>query len=118
MFDNLRPEMPMVRWNWSIYGDADLFHPGPHGGQRLADGAFLRLERQTLRRLPASGDIVFTIRIYVDPLDAVTARPDGPAVAKELMDQLGALDATQLAYKGMTDERDAVMTRLAAVAAQ
>jgi hypothetical protein len=110
MFDNLRPEMPMVRWNWSIYGDAELFHPSPHADQRLADGAFLRLERQTLRRLPASGDIVFTIRIYVDPLDAVTSRDDGAATAKELMAQLGALDPAQLAYKGMTEERDAVMT--------
>ena len=27
MFDNLRPETPMLRWNWSLYGDERLFHP-------------------------------------------------------------------------------------------
>jgi hypothetical protein len=27
MFDHLRPEMPVLRWNWSLYGDDALFHP-------------------------------------------------------------------------------------------
>ena len=36
---------------------------------------YLRHKRQTLRRLPASGDILFTIRIYVQPLAALAGQP-------------------------------------------
>src|SRR5690606_39242056 len=30
MFDNLRPEGGMIRWNWSLFGDGRLFHPDSH----------------------------------------------------------------------------------------
>src|SRR3569623_1403273 len=65
MFDNLRPETPVILWNWSLYGDDRLFHPdvGRPDERRFGDAAraehiHLRSERQTLRRLPQSGDIV------------------------------------------------------------
>jgi hypothetical protein len=116
MFDSMRPEMGMVRWNWSLYGDAALFHPEPEGEHDFAGGAFLRVERQTLRKLPASGDIVFTIRIYVDPLEAVTGRADGPRIAAGLLEQLMGLDDAQLRYKGMSKARDAMAERLRALA--
>ncbi len=63
MFDNLRPEIAMIRWNWSLYGDDQLFHPesadprGPRFGPGArAENIFLRVERQTLRKLPQSRD--------------------------------------------------------------
>ncbi len=40
MFDALRPETPMIRWNFSLYGDDRLFHPdvlGP-GEARFGTG--------------------------------------------------------------------------------
>ena len=40
-----------------------------NAGERL----FVRSERQTLRRLPQTGAIVFTIGVYVEPLAALTA---------------------------------------------
>jgi hypothetical protein len=59
MFDNLRVDMPVVRWNWSVYGDPELFHPNTHetgegrfGPGPVARNVYLRLERQTLRKLP------------------------------------------------------------------
>ena len=80
MFDKLH--QPVQRFNWSIQAGDALYHPLSHSGrveraeQRpskfgdadLNAAAFIRVERQTLRKLPASGDILFTIRIYLDPL--------------------------------------------------
>ena len=117
MFDNMRAETPMIRWNWSLYGDDRLYHPevsGPDIRRFGADMAniFLRVERQTLRRLPLGGDIVFTIRIHVDPLAALEAQPEAGRIATALAEQLLALDAAQLGYKGLTLERDRLVARL------
>lgn len=119
MFDNLRPETPVIRWNWSLYGDDRLFHPdvaGPRerrfGAGAPAEHVVLRSERQTLRRLPLSGDIVFTIKIAVDPLDDLERHSRGPQIAAALIAQLEALTDQQLAYKGMTAERERVIARL------
>lgn len=38
----------------------------------------LRVERQTLRRLPKTGAIVFTIRVYLTPLEDLVKEPDVP----------------------------------------
>ena len=38
-----------------------------NAGERL----FLRVERQTIRRLPESSSIVFTIRVHIDPLSSI-----------------------------------------------
>lgn len=125
MFDNLRPETPMIRWNWSLFGDDRLHHPeGGHPHRpRFGDGtraahAFLRVERQTLTRLPHSRDIVFTIGIHVDPLDALAGLDDGAQRARALHEQIAALNPEQVAYKGLTLERDLVLARLAEIAAR
>ncbi|MGA9659225.1 MAG: DUF3445 domain-containing protein [Asticcacaulis sp.] len=123
IFDNLRPEQPVVRWNWSFYGDDRLFHPHSHAPDRprfgegeRADKVFLRLERQTVRKLPVSGDILFTIRIYIDPLEAIERRADASELAKALSAQLQAMTPEQLDYKGLTLESDRLLKRLATIA--
>ncbi|PLK23722.1 hypothetical protein C0V72_08185 [Porphyrobacter sp. TH134] len=75
--ETLRPGAIYGRCNWFIAATdnrrwlpdrppAEAFaHVTPHNaGETL----FVRSERQTLRRLPATGAIVFTIGIYVEPL--------------------------------------------------
>lgn len=121
MFDNLRPEIPMIRWNWSVYGDADLFHPHNSPARRFGAGAraenvFLRVERQTLRRLPQSLDILFTIRVIVDPLEELERHSDAPRIARALIGQLLSFTAEQLDYKGLTLERDRLVRRLREIA--
>jgi hypothetical protein len=123
MFDHLRPEMPVIRWNWSIYGDDALFHPesaSPEtrrfGTGARAEHVFLRVERQTLRRLPQSRDILFTIRIYVDPLEGLERLPEAPAIATALINQLMTLSDEQLSYKGLTLERNRLAARLRQIA--
>jgi hypothetical protein len=118
MFDNMRPETAMIRWNWSVYGDGALHHPSDSPPRRFgpgerAESIFLRVERQTLRRLPLSGDILFTIRIAVDPLAVLERHTDGSRIAAAMIEQLLALDDAQLAYKGLSLERDRLVARLA-----
>lgn len=121
MFDGMRPGNVALRWNWSLYGDAALFHPADSPPRRFGDGeradpVFLRVERQTLTKLPASGDILFAIGIHVDPLAALERQPEAPSIAAALIAQLEALDEAQLAYKGLTLERGRLVARLREIA--
>jgi hypothetical protein len=117
MFDNMRPETPMVRWNWSLYGDDALFHPGESPPRRFgeaetAERVFLRVERQTLRRLEQSGDIAFLIRVAVDPLELLERHSGGERIAAAIADQIEALDDAQLDYKGLSGEKERLIRRL------
>lgn len=123
MFDNIRPSNAVIRWNWSIYGDAELHHPESanpvrrrFGAGVRAENAFLRVERQTLRKLPVSGDIVFAIGIHVDPVEALVRHGDGARIAATLAEQVAGLDAEQLAYKGLVAERDQLLAVLNGIA--
>lgn len=124
IFENLKVEQPVWRVNWSIYPDDELHHPESKerprdwfNGGDLAPEAFVRVERQTLRRLPASGDILFTVRIHVDPFAAFRRHPEGAQLAASLREQILGLDQAQLAYKALTEHRDAVAAALARIAA-
>jgi len=117
MFDNLMPDRIVIRWNWSLYGDGALAHPNVppsprYGAGEMADPVFLRSERQTMRRLPQSGDILFAIKVSVDPLESLERHPNGATIAQSLIAQLGALSDEQIAYKGMTGERERLVRRL------
>ena len=129
MFDNLKVEQPVQRLNWSLQARHELYYPlsdiqrNARANQRpskfddlaaVARG-FARVERQTLRKLPRSGDILFTIRIYLDPLDFLLRYPDGGAIAASFASQLTALDTAQLDYKGLTADRDRLVEFLATV---
>ena len=123
MFDNLKVEQPVFRFNWSINPDADLHYPASKAHGALPDGhalsletTFARVERQTLRKLPVSGDILFTIRIYTDPLAALRTLPDARRVASVFADQIEALTLPQATYKGLATKRAALVAELRAVA--
>ncbi|WP_346892182.1 DUF3445 domain-containing protein [uncultured Roseibium sp.] len=120
IFDNLTSEQLVGRYNWSIYDDPDLHHPqakqlAPQieetGAGALAH-LFVRVERQTLRRLPKSGDILFTIKIHHDPIPLLKSHERGAELAAGLAAQLRDLDDRQVAYKGLTQYRRAIATEL------
>ncbi len=74
MFDRLGDRI-VWRRNWFVHPDPQLFQPDrPVDGDPVIEGSrcgaelFLRSERQTLRRLPATGWILFTIRTQQEPL--------------------------------------------------
>lgn len=103
-FANLRVERPVWRANWSVVESPELFHPGQrqpvadlspdNAGERL----WLRVERQTLRRLPGTGATVFTIRTLVEPLARTVRRP---GAAKAMAERFAEMDAGAAAYKGL-----------------
>lgn len=122
IFANLKVEMPVSRLNWSIYTDDELHHPQPksrprHWFEDAAEfSAFVRVERQTLRRLPVSGDILFTVKIYVDPIEAFRTHPDGARLALGLRDNVLSLNAGQLAYKALDRGRERLVRALEQIA--
>ena len=69
-----------------------------------------------MRRLPRSGDILFTVRVHVDPVAAFARAPRGRELAQALHDQLAALNPEQLAYKGIVEARERLLDALAALA--
>jgi dimethylamine monooxygenase subunit A len=123
MFDNLLVDRPVFRWNWSVYSEAKLHHPASNntdakqfGEGSLNGNVILRLERQTLRKLPMSGDILFTIRIYLDPVEVLLTHPDGALLAVAINEQLAALTDAEISYKGLSGERDRLSMRLKEIA--
>ena len=125
MFDGLQGQA-VERFNWSIQADNALYHPlsnveridrATNRPTRFPDGeidahAFIRVERQTLRKLPVAGDILFTIRIHLDPLAVLAGHPDRATLAVSFAAQLEALDLAQLDYKGLTSDRDRLVAVL------
>jgi hypothetical protein len=96
-FDHLHADRPVWRVNWALNDDPSLFQPvrrqeretdqaitAENAGERL----FVRCERQTLRRLPISGWILFTIKTYVDPIASLAGRPDAAAGLASAVRQL------------------------------
>ncbi|TIW65404.1 MAG: DUF3445 domain-containing protein, partial [Mesorhizobium sp.] len=129
MFDGLQGQA-VERYNWSIQAGDALYHPlsnlqridrATNRPTRFADGdidahAFIRVERQTLRKLPVSRDILFTIRIHLDPLKVLARHPDRATLAASFAAHLEALDEAQLDYKGLTADRDRLVAFLADMA--
>jgi len=80
-----------ARLNWSLMDDPTLFQPTgkwrtAHDAsiteQNAGDRLYLRVERQTLRRLPESDAILFGIRVHVYPLArSVTTRESAAALS-------------------------------------
>lgn len=121
IFDGLQIAQPVERLNWSVNTTDDLFLPvskhrrPPYAEAFTLEERFVRVERQTLRKLPVSGDILFTIRIYIDPVAVIARHPQARKLAASFADQLEALDDQQTAYKGLTLQRTELVRKLRAL---
>lgn len=114
-FDRLHVDKPVWRLNWSVMDDQTLFQPGGHGRtgvnpavtvRNAGDTLWLRMERQTLRRMPASSDVLFTIRVHVWPLSRLVQRPERAA---QLAAAIRALPEPLRRYKSLPPIIDAVL---------
>ncbi len=131
IFDNLLVDQPVKRANWSLHHSDALYHPrgeavraaraagraDPHDETDYDARGYYRRERQTLRKLPQSGDILFTIRIDIDPIDTLRRLPEGREAAALLVEQLGRMTPEQLRYKGMEADMATLQEVLAGIAA-
>jgi hypothetical protein len=110
-FALLKSDKPVWRLNWGIFDDPALFQPaaGPprtispaNAGELL----WLRVERQTLRRLPGTGAVVFTIRTHITRLDrAIRMRQD----AADLADAIRDMSEETRHYKRIDAVADALL---------
>ncbi|MEM8592944.1 MAG: DUF3445 domain-containing protein [Pseudomonadota bacterium] len=68
VFEAVRADRPMWRYNQLWYHDAALFQPRSAGDRRekpKGQGDYLRTERQCLVRMPETGGLIFSIHTYV-----------------------------------------------------
>jgi hypothetical protein len=101
-FARLPDDRIFERSNWSLYddgawdrsaGDALGRIPPELGTDpAVAEHLWLRMERQTLRRLPTTRWLVFTIRIHRHP---VTELATHPRLAEHLRSAMASLDAAE-----------------------
>lgn len=121
-FERLQADRPVWRANWSLSDDPVLHQPSSafrrtatevtaaDAGRQL----WLRVERQTLRRLPRTGLVLFTILTFVEPLASLA---QDRRLAGLLADRLGELPAAMLAYKNLATRLPAITTYLRTTAA-
>ncbi|MGE3142598.1 MAG: heme-dependent oxidative N-demethylase subunit alpha family protein [Hyphomonadaceae bacterium] len=88
IFDAVAADSVLERFNWTVQAGGAHFTPDGAPLRALAEAApeseaasllHLRVERQTVRRLPETGGVLFTIRVTLDPLVAVFAEPGAKA---------------------------------------
>ncbi|MCB9960999.1 MAG: DUF3445 domain-containing protein [Hyphomonas sp.] len=98
MFDAIRPGQVLERFNWTVQAGDARFTPSSAPLKALAaetadadalDVLHLRVERQTISKLPESGLLLFTIRIVVDPLRAALDTPHHVAAFRQAWEGTG-----------------------------
>jgi hypothetical protein len=105
-FDRLKPDRSFWRLNWTLLDDPTLHQPfsirrSPSG--ELGDWYF-RVERQTLRQLPMTKAIVFTIRNYV--ASAKMLQELDPEFGTNLLLALDTAPEAMQGYKGWVGVAD------------
>ena len=101
-FDKMTIGPISARMNWSLQIGTDLFTP--HRAQRQAAAGdldnhqlCLRLESQTLRKLPQTGFVLFTIRTHIEP---VSRWKHTPNAIEDLAKMLNDMSSESQSYKG------------------
>jgi hypothetical protein len=117
----LKDGRPVWRQNWSVVASAQLDLSAKHNeemrrrkalitAENAGSACFLRVERQTLSRLPQSGAVLFTIHSYVAAVGELATDPDWAVRFRRLLE---STPPELLAYKGMTGYLSALLAYLA-----
>ena len=108
-FQRITVEKPVWRSNWIIQDHPALFQPQIPSAQlvKTPDELWIRMERQTLRRLPKTGGILFTIRGYQQPLPEYLAR--SKQIAQNLRTMLERLPDDVAQYKSVLKYRPNIL---------
>ena len=92
MFNAVQPGVIMERRNWTVVNSADPYLPDAAPVHRRLEGLplaeagrglYLRVERQTVRKLSATGAVLFTIRAWRHPLAELNGEPEKKAAFAE-----------------------------------
>ena len=98
LFAAMKPGKPLLRYNWSLQPGNELYWRDKLAPRDPAAAQYWRVERQTLRRLPETGAIVFMIRIYLHRRSDIERDPE---VKQNLQALLERLAADEKVYKGL-----------------
>jgi dimethylamine monooxygenase subunit A len=99
VFSNLRESVILERHNWTVQWSDARYTPDAcdiRANAAQADSGagasqlFLRVERQTIRLLPKTGAVLFTIRIRLTPLAALLSQSDHFAAFRQAWDNAPA----------------------------
>ena len=113
LLERLRPGRPVWRANWAIRA-TDALDLSPRAGPVPVDDVdagnagetlVVRVERQTLSRLPGTGAILFTIHTRSRPLDMVAGEPER---ARRLLEAVRSMPPEMARYKGITPVQGAL----------
>jgi hypothetical protein len=116
-FDHLKPDRLVWRLNWGIVDSPARFQPArippaePITAEKAGERLWLRVERQTLRKLPETAAVVFTIRTHITRLDRAIATPQAAA---DLASAIAAMPLEMQRYKQVAAFAPALLAWLAA----
>jgi dimethylamine monooxygenase subunit A len=123
---------PCERFNWQVTPMATLFFPhgNPHEAnaqamrsvlsqlrerpERAGELLYIRVERQTLSRLPESRGVAFSLHTYSDPLSSLESDPGS---ASAMLGLLEAYAEDRWRYSEMDIVREPLLAYLRSVAA-
>jgi dimethylamine monooxygenase subunit A len=131
VLSSVHEDTPCERFNWQVTPMGTLFFPhDPHRANADAMRAvcdalcrdpgtagellFIRVERQTLSRLPASGAVAFSLHTYSDPLSVLEADPQA---AHSMLRLLEGYSDSRWHYSEMDIVREPLLNYLRRVAA-
>ena len=108
-FERITAEKTVWRSNWIIQDHPALFQPQIPSAPlvKSPDQLWIRMERQTLRRLPKTGGILFTIRGYQQPLPEYLSR--SKEIASNTRTMLERLPDDVAQYKSVLLYRPAIL---------
>ena len=98
LFDAMRVGRPLWRANWLIYPDAKLHYPRREYEEKRVDWSaqlYIRVERQSLVKLPETGAVIFSIKTDICPIGGLSAVQRAGLVAA-----FDDLPPVQREYKG------------------
>jgi dimethylamine monooxygenase subunit A len=119
----VKPGHIASRLNWSVLDDPAMYQPTGKWREaantaitpdNAGDTLYLRVERQTLTRLPRTDAVLFGIRVHSYPLATAITRP---AVAAQLAEAVRALPEETRHYKSLKAFGPALLAWLDARAA-
>lgn len=101
-FERLKPDRSFWRLNWTLLDSPRLFQPASarRTPRSDIDEWYFRVERQTLRSLPRTNAVVFTIRTYVTSAAVLCSRDE--TFAETLIRAIASAPTSMKEYKGWT----------------
>jgi dimethylamine monooxygenase subunit A len=116
-FNNLSADTPVWRTNWTIHDNPALFRtahnvtahdstPAAVTSSNAGEALWFRVERQTLRRLPESGAVLFTIRTHLTQLCRAICDDKS---ARDLATVIRSMPDAVLHYRNMNGFRPALL---------